>query len=101
MITNFYIDGFNLYYCAVRDNKYEQAVIVSNDADFAGAMRFVKEDLCLRVKLVNPDPRNRSPRDLVDSATYVKRIWPSNLRPSQFPDKLTDMTDNITKPPSW
>ncbi len=48
---------------------------MSNDADFAGAMRYVRDDLGLRVTLVNPDPRTSSPRDLADAATYVKRLW--------------------------
>ena len=42
--------------------EYEKAVVVSNDADFAGAMRYVRDDLGLRVTLVNPDPKNSSPR---------------------------------------
>ena len=93
LATRLLVDGFH--------NNYEQAVIVSNDADFAGAMRFVKENLGLRVALVNPDPKNRSPRELVDAATYVKRLWPSHLRRSQFPDKLTDKTGTINKPITW
>ena len=101
MITNLYIDGFNLYYRAlfrsgvkphplakptprlpthvlVRDSEekgldvnlatrllvdglneeHEPALVVSNDVDFAGAMPHVREDLDLRVTLVNPDARN-------------------------------------------
>ncbi len=93
LATRLLVDGFN--------SEYEQAVIVSNDADFAGAMRHVRDDLGLRVTLVNPDARNRSPRDLADSATYVKRLWKSHLRRSQFPDTLRDEVGVITKPASW
>ena len=93
LATRLLVDGFN--------SEYEQAVIVSNDADFAGAMRHVRDDLGLRVTLINPDARNRSPRDLADSATYVKRLWKSHLRGSQFPDTLRDEVGVITKPASW
>ena len=93
LATRLLVDGFN--------REYEQAVIVSNDADFAGAMRYVRDDLGLRVTLVNPDPRNRSPRDLADSATYVKRLWKSHLRRSQFPSTLKDEVGVITKPAGW
>ncbi len=93
LATRLLVDGFN--------SEYEQAVIVSNDADFAGAMRYVRDDLGLRVTLVNPDPRNRSPRDLADSATYVKRLWKSHLRRSQFPSTLKDEVGVITKPAGW
>ena len=53
LATRLLVDGFN--------GEYGQAVVVSNDADFAGAMRYVRDDLGLRVTLVNPDPRNSSP----------------------------------------
>ena len=50
LATRLLVDGFN--------GEYEQAVVVSNDADFAAAMRYVRDDLGLRVTLVNPDPKN-------------------------------------------
>ena len=82
LATRLLVDGFN--------REYEQAVVVSNDADFAGAMRYVRDDLGLHVALVNPDPETTSPRDLAHAATYVKRLWPSHLRQSQLPDTLRD-----------
>ena len=77
LATRLLVDGFS--------GEYEQAAVVSNDADFAGAMRYVKDGLGLRVTLVNPDPSNRSPSALSSAATYVKRLWKSHLRQSQFP----------------
>ena len=93
LATRLLVDGFN--------GEYEQAVVISNDADFAGAMQYVRDDLGLRVTLVNPDAGNSSPRDLADAATYVKRLWKSHLRRSQLPDTLTDDVGVITKPPEW
>ena len=93
LATRLLVDGFN--------GEYEQAVVVSNDADFAEAMRYVRDDLGLRVTLVNPDRNNTSPRQLADAATYVKRLWKSHLRRSQFPDTLRDDVGVITKPASW
>ena len=93
LATQLLVDGFN--------GEYEQAVVVSNDADFAGAIRYVKDSLGLRVALVNPDHRNPSPKDLSNAATYVRRLWKSHLRRSQFPDRLTDQFGVITKPPTW
>ncbi len=87
------VDGFN--------GGYEQAVVVSNDADFAGAMRYVRDDLGLRITLVNPDARNASPRELADAATYVKRLWKSHLRRSLLPDTLRDEIGTIRKPDGW
>ena len=93
LATRLLVAGFN--------GEYEQAVVVSNDADFAGAMRYVRDDLGLRVTLVNPDPRNSSPRELTDAATYVKRLWKSHLRRSQLPDTLMDGVGVIAKPAGW
>ena len=93
LATRLLIDGFK--------GEYEQAVVVSNDADFAGAMRSVRDDLGLKATLVNLDARNTSPNDLAKAATYVKRLWKSHLRISQFPDSLTDPVGVITKPANW
>ena len=93
LATRLLIDGFK--------GEYEQAVVVSNDADFAGAMRSVRDDLGLKATLVNPDARNTSPNDLAKAATYVKRLWKSHLRISQFPDSLADPVGVITKPANW
>ena len=83
---------------------------MSNDADFAGAMRYVRDHLGLRVTLVNPDPKKSSQKELADAADYVKRLWKSHqktpcqfphLRRSQFPDTLRDGVGVITKPATW
>ena len=64
-------------------------------------MRYVRDGLGLRVTLVNPDPRNASPRELADAATYVKRLWKSHLRRSLLPTTLGDGVGVITKPLEW
>ena len=93
LATRLLVDGFN------RD--YEQAVVVSNDSDFAGAMRYVRDSLGHRVTLVNPDPRRTSHRELVTAATCVRRLWKSHLRRSQLPETLMDEVGVITKPSGW
>ena len=93
LATRLLVDGFN--------GDYEQAVVVSNDADFTAAMRYVRDDLGLHITLVNPDPRNASPRELADAATYIRRLWKSHLRRSLFPDTLTDEIGTIRKPIGW
>ena len=74
---------------------------MSNDADFAGAMRYVRDGLGLRVVLVNPDSNKASPEQLKGSTTYERRLWRSHLKRSQFPDTLTDEFGTITKPAGW
>ena len=93
LATRLLVDGFN--------GDYQQAVIISNDADFAGAMEYVRDSLGLRVTLVNPDRRKSSPKDLSNAATYVRRLWKSHLRRSQFPVALSDNVGVIRKPAGW
>ncbi len=93
LATRLLVDGFN--------GEYEQAAVISNDADFTGAMRYVRDRLGLRVTLINPDSRTPSPTQLAESATYVKRLWKSHLRRSQLPDTLSDDVGVITKPRGW
>lgn len=93
LATRLLIDGFN------RD--YEQAVVISNDSDFASPIRYVRAGLGLRVTVVNPDNNNNTHRDLEDAATYVRRLRRSHLRRSQFPPTLCDAQGVITKPTAW
>ena len=93
LATRLVSDGFQ--------RKYEQAVVLSNDSDLASAIRCVRNEIGLRVVLVNPDGKNHSPRSLSDAATYVRRLRKSHLRRSQFPAVLTDNIGSITKPTTW
>ena len=93
LATRLLVDGFN--------GAYEQAVIVSNDSDLASPMRYVRDELGLRVTVVNPDNNNHTHRDLVDAATYVRRLRRSHLRRSQFPPVVADAPGRITKPAIW
>ncbi|MDE2815717.1 MAG: NYN domain-containing protein [Chloroflexota bacterium] len=93
LVTRLLVDGFN--------GEYEQAVVISNDSDFASAIRYVRDSLHLRVTVVNPDRKNRTHKDLKNAATYVKRLWKSHLRQSQFPHSLADAHGTIRKPNSW
>ena len=93
LATRLLVDGFR--------GNYEQAVVISNDADFAAAMQYVRDGLGLRVVLVNPDRKRSSPRQLAAAASYVKRLWKSHLRQSQLPAVLYDAGGQIAKPTSW
>ncbi|MCE2464713.1 MAG: NYN domain-containing protein [Dehalococcoidia bacterium] len=86
---------------AITEN-YEQAVLISNDADFAGAMLCVKNELNLKMTLVSPDPDEKYiPESLRNAATYIRRIRKRHMRESQFPDRLSDDRGEIIKPPEW
>ena len=80
---------------------YEQAVVVSNDSDLAAPIRYVNNDLGLRVVVVNPDSKTSTHNDLVQSATYARRLWKSHLRKSQLPSTIADAHGVIHKPTGW
>ena len=93
LATRLLVDGFT--------GDYQQAVVVSNDSDLAAPIRYVSHDLGLRVVVVNPDSQTSTHNDLVQSATYVRRLWKSHLRNNQLPPTLTDAHGMITKPAAW
>ncbi len=83
--------------------EYEQAVVISNDSDLATPIRMVRDRLRLPVGVVNPNVVQRSvtPKDLIDAATFVRRLRSSTLRVCQFPPELTDSRGTISNPPEW
>ncbi|MCY3693990.1 MAG: NYN domain-containing protein [Chloroflexi bacterium] len=93
LATRLLVDGFTA--------EYEQAVVISNDADFSSPMKYVRDELGLRVALVNPDPNVPIPSTLMKSATYVKQLRKTHLRQSQFAAQITDQDGVITKPRFW
>ncbi len=92
LATRLLVDGFK--------NNYEQAVVISNDSDLATPMKYVKEELKLKVSVVNPS-KTPTHRDLEDAATYAKRLRRNHLIRSQFSKVLQDRNGRFSKPKSW
>jgi hypothetical protein len=88
-------DGYN--------KDYEQALVISNDSDLTLPIRLVRENLNLSVGVVNPNinPKEYTPKELSDAATFVRRLRGNTLRDSQFPLTLSDAHGTITKPAGW
>jgi hypothetical protein len=79
--------------------QYEQAVVVSNDSDLRHPIELVRDDLKLRVGLLNP--HKNVAHGLRDVANFYKPIRAGVLGASQFPATLTDVNGTFTRPPSW
>jgi len=77
---------------------FDCAVLVSNDSDFAEALRLVKERHDKQIGLLTPGNR-RPTRDLLECADFSRRISPSDLSGSQLPDPIPG-TD-IRRPQGW
>ena len=85
------------------DGDYEQAIVISNDADLALPIRMVREKLGFPMGAVNPnlDQKAFTPRELSNAATFVRRLRLNTLRNCLFPPQLRDSTGVITKPAGW
>lgn len=85
------------------ESDYEQALVISNDADLALPISIVRIKLKLPVGVVNPniDPKEMMPKELRDAATFNRRLYESVLRKCLFPPTLQDAKGTITKPSTW
>ena len=93
LATRLLVDGFT--------GVYEHAIVVTNDADLAAPIQYVRDGLGLPVTVVNPDRKANTPKDLQKAVTRVKRLWKSHLRRSQLPSPVKDGRGVITKPKRW
>lgn len=81
------------------ENRYEVAVVVSNDSDLAEPVRIVAKDLGKPVGILNS--RKHPTRVLLANATFFKQVRAGVLAASQFPPQLTDANGTFHKPASW
>jgi|AMWB02.1.fsa_nt_gi uncharacterized LabA/DUF88 family protein len=79
-------------------NRFDCAVVVSNDSDLSEALRIVKDDLKKVVGVVNPRG-TRPSQELMRNATFFKVIRKGLLADSQLPDPIPGTT--IHKPKRW
>lgn len=82
------------------EQKFDLAIVISNDSDLAESIKIVNKQLNLKVRLLNPYPRtNHTLQDAVNRD--IKIIRKAALANSQFPNKLTDKNGNFCKPKIW
>lgn len=79
--------------------KFETAVVVSNDSDFAEAVRIVTQELQLEVGILSPF--KKSSRELCKYSTFKREVRSGAITSSQFPDNMNDAKGKFTKPASW
>lgn len=84
------------------ENRYDTAIIVSNDSDLTTPIEMVVNRLGKTVITVNPYRANRQSSELRRAASRaIRQINTPVLRASQFPDTLTDPQGSFTRPRSW
>jgi uncharacterized LabA/DUF88 family protein len=80
-------------------DRFDTAVVVSNDSDLLEPIRLVRGDLGKKVGILNPQARPS--RVLHANTDFFKQIREGVLRASQFPNVLTDARGQIHKPAAW
>ncbi|MDT8376424.1 MAG: NYN domain-containing protein [Mariprofundaceae bacterium] len=80
-------------------DRFDTAVVISNDSDLLEPIRLVREDLGKRVGILNP--QQRPSRVLHANTDFFKQIRAGVLKASQFPALLSDQHGQIHKPIDW
>ena len=81
-------------------NKYDAAIIVSNDSDMAESMRLVRINHPNKViGLVTPGKSVRTSEQLKKHSHFVKKIRDGVVKASQLPNPIPNT--NIRKPNDW
>lgn len=91
LATELLVDGFQ--------DRYEAAVVVSNDSDLVAPVQSVRKHLRKTVGIINP--HSRQSVELRQCASFVKDVRTWALRESQLPPILHDVVGEIHKPHGW
>ena len=80
----------------------DTAVVLTNDADLAEAVRVAQDELGISVGIVNPHPRRRRSRKLQQlGCLFHKQVPVTALAQAQFPTIVRDSAGEIHKPSGW
>jgi uncharacterized LabA/DUF88 family protein len=80
-------------------NRFDVAVVVSNDSDLLAPIKIVRKELGKKVGVLNP--QKRPSRALLPHLDFIKPIRTGALAAAQFPNQLTDAHGTFTKPGVW
>ena len=80
-------------------NKFDCAVLISNDTDLTPPLLHIKQNLKKLVIIISP--YNSIHTDLKKSSHFYKTISLSTLEQCQFPEKMEDIKGAFFCPPKW
>ena len=81
------------------DDRFECAVLITNDSDLAFPVRCVRQRFGKQVGILNP--QKRPSRTLASCSDFFKQIRAGVLARSLFPDTLRDRHGEFHKPAGW
>lgn len=82
-------------------DRFETAVVISNDSDLAEAIAITARDLGKEVWVINPCEGKPSSKRLTQHASQIRDIRVTALQLNQFSPNLTDSVGTFTKPSNW
>ncbi len=80
-------------------NRFDVAVVVSNDSDLLGPIKIVRNELGKKVGVLNPQ-KNPS-RAILPHIDFIKQIRAGALQAALFSNQLSDQHGTFTKPQGW
>ena len=80
-------------------NKYDCAIVISNDSDLAESLRLIRNQNKKMIGLISPIISGHPSRELQKHAHFVKRVRKGVLKISQLPNAIPGT--RITKPSQW
>ncbi len=80
-------------------NRFDVAVVVSNDSDLLGPIKIVRNELGKKVGVLNP--QKHPSRAILPHIDFMKQIRAGALQAALFPDQLIDRYGVFTKPQGW
>ena len=80
-------------------NKYDCAVLISNDTDLTPPLLHIKHKLKKLVIVISPYKEINA--ELKKSAHFYKSVSTKTLEKSQFPEKMIDAKGEFFCPPKW
>ncbi len=80
-------------------NRFDIAVVVSNDSDLLEPIKIIRRDLGKRVGILNP--QRHPSRAILPHIDFIKQIRKGVLQASQLPHSLTDAKGTFHKPAAW
>jgi len=80
-------------------NRYDVAVLLTNDSDLLEPVRIVRHELKKKVGIIIPG--EHPSKVLLREADFVRRLRDGVLKAAQFPEELTDANGTFRCPGSW
>ncbi|MDR2269142.1 MAG: NYN domain-containing protein, partial [Rickettsiales bacterium] len=84
-----------------KDNKFDYAMLFSNDSDMARSIKIASRDCKKQIGLF-VDRKARTFAILKENTMHIKRLSPNHFAAHQFPDEIkTSIGRIIRKPKDW